>query len=142
MQHSDNGKVDLRSFLGTGAGLRRRFDTCLERTVLRVDPRRKQSDRPGPESPPNPLTKAPTLTPNAGATMNWLRTHTLIPAQFSTSWPSRSSTIFTLANYTRRHSERCRRQMMAPRSFDLPPRRDHFTFFCAFRLSAQYFFIR
>jgi hypothetical protein len=32
MQHSDNGKVDLRSFLGTGAGLRRRFDTCLERT--------------------------------------------------------------------------------------------------------------
>jgi hypothetical protein len=87
----------------------------------------------GPFKPP---------TPNAGATMNWLRTHTLIPAQFSTSWPSRSSTIFTPANYNRRHSERCRRQMMAPRSFDLPPRRGHFTFFCAFRLSAQYFFIR
>ena len=61
MQHSDNGKVDRPSFLGIGSGLHRRFDTCLERTVLRADPRRTRSDRPGPQSPPNLLTKAPTL---------------------------------------------------------------------------------
>jgi hypothetical protein len=53
-------------------------DRAIQTTV---EPHRKEHFYlEGPFKPP---------TPNAGVTMSWLSTNTLIPAQFSTSWPSR-----------------------------------------------------